>query len=250
MILSVTPSNKCNKENRCIYCYLSQKSGEAPFNQLYQKMSELIEIHNPSIVTFAYNSGFSLDLFGKLLERAHSQAEVSVTLQPDCIMSLESIIKNIDYIALSLNTSNLNEIDIKAITDELRRKKNIKIGMNFLMDELPTLRDVMAFFRKYQDCFEQFHFLLPKKYYIPYELKDAITIIKVMKMMFPGKVFVDECLKTIITNTPCSRNGNLLSLNADSSVTMCSFADSDDKEILVERCPYLLTNQDGKESDG
>ena len=66
-------------------------------------------------------------------------------------------------------------------------------------------------------------------------------------MMFPGKVFVDECLKTVITNTPCSRNGNLLSLNADCSVTMCSFADSDDKEILIERCPYLLTSQDRKE---
>ena len=69
-------------------------------------------------------------------------------------------------------------------------------------------------------------------------------------MMFPGKVFIDEWLKTVITNIPCSRNGNLLSLNADSSVTMCSFADSDDKEILVERCPYLLISQDRKESYG
>lgn len=242
MILSVTPTNKCDKEKRCKYCYLSQKTGEAPFDQLYKKMSELLEIHKPSVVTFAYNKGFSPDLFGKLLERAHSQAEVSVTLQPECIIFLESIINNIDYMALSLNTSNLNEIDIRAITDELRSKKTIKIGVNFLMNELPALRDVMAFFRKYQDCFEQFHFLLPKKHYITYEPKDAITIIKVMKMMFPGKVFVDECLKTIITNTPCSRNGNLLSLNADASVTMCSFADNDDKDILVERCPYLLTS--------
>ncbi len=247
MILSVTPTNKCDKEKRCKYCYLSQKIEEAPFDQLYQKMSELIEINKPSIVTFAYNEGFSPDLFEKLLERAHSQSEVSVTLQPDCIMFLESIINNIDYIALSLNTSNLNEIDIRAINYELKRKKSIKIGINYLMNELPILRDVMAFFKKHHDCFEQFHFLFPKKYYLPYEPKDAITIIKVMKMMFPGKVFVDECLKTIITNTPCSRNGNLLSLNADSSVTMCSFADSDDKEILIERCPYLLTSQDRKE---
>ncbi len=240
MILSVTPTNKCDKEIHCKYCYLSQKTGEATFEQLYQKMSELIETHKPSIVTFAYNKGFTPELFGKLLERAHTQAEVSVTLQPDCILFLESIIKNIDYVALSLNTSNLNELDIRAITDEFRRKQTIKIGINFLLNELPTLRDVMAFFKKHQDCFEQFHFLLPKKYCIPYELKDAINIIKVMKMMFPGKVFVDECLKSIITNSPCSRNGNLLSLNADASVTLCSFADSDDEEILVEKCPYLL----------
>jgi len=61
MILSVTPTNRCNKENRCVYCYLSQKAGEASFNQLYQKMSELIEIHDPSVVTFAYNSKFSIE---------------------------------------------------------------------------------------------------------------------------------------------------------------------------------------------
>lgn len=250
MILSVTPTNKCDKEKRCKYCYLSQKTGEAPLDQLYQKMTELIEIHKPSIVTFAYNKGFSPNLFGKLLERANSLAEVSVTLQPECIIYLESIINNIDYMALSLNTSNLNEIDIRAITDELRSRKIIKFGINFLMNELPALRDVMAFFKKYQDCFEQFHFLIPKKYYLPYEPKDAITIVKVMKMMFPGKVFVDECLKTIITNNPCSRNDNLLSLNADSSVTMCSFAECDDKELLVERCPYLLISQNRKESNG
>jgi len=112
--------------------------------------------------------------------------------------------------------------------------------VNFLLNELPALRDVIEFFKKYQDCFEQFHFLIPKKYYLPYELKDAITIVKVMKMMFQQKVFVDECLKTIITSTPCSRDGNLLSLNADASVTMCSFADSEDKEILLQKCPYLL----------
>ncbi len=242
MILSVTPTNKCDKENRCEYCYLSQKTEEASFEQLYQKMSELLEIHKPSIVTFAYNKGFSPDLFGKLLERAHRQAEVSVTLQTDCIMVFESIIKDIDYVALSLNTSNLNEVDIESITNELRRKKNIKIGINFLLNELPTLRDIITFFKNQQDCFEQFHFLIPKKYCIPYELEDAINIIKIMKMMFPGKVFVDECLKTIITNTPCSRNGNLLSLNADASVTMCSFADNVDERIIVERCTYLLTS--------
>jgi hypothetical protein len=242
MILSVTPTNKCDKEKRCKYCYLSQKRGESTFEQLYEKMCELIEVYKPNIVTFAYNKGFSPALFEKLLERAHSQAEVSVTLQTDCIKYLDNSIKNIDYVALSLKTSNLNEIDIRTMCNDLRNKKNIKIGINFLMNELPTLRDLITFFKSCQDCFEQFHFLLPKRYGITYELKDAINIVKVMKMMFPGKVFVDECLKTIITNTPCSRHGNLLSLNADASVTMCSFADIDDKETLVEKCPYLVTN--------
>lgn len=242
MILSVTPTNKCEKEKRCEYCYLSQKTGEAPFEQLYDKMSELIDIHKPSIVTFAYNRGFPADLFGQLVERASIHAEVSVTLQPDCITLSESIIKNIHYIALSLNTSNINQTDISSVVNELRIiKSDIKVGINFLINELPVLKDVMDFFKKHQDCFEQFHFLLPKKYQIQYDLNKVITLIKVVKMMFPKKVFVDECLKTIITNTPCSRSGNLLSLNADASVTMCSFADCEDKEVLVEKCPYFLT---------
>ncbi len=45
-------------------------------------------------------------------------------------MLLESIIENIDYMAISLNTSNLNDVDVRTIIDEIRRKKPIKIGIN------------------------------------------------------------------------------------------------------------------------
>ena len=242
MLLSVTPTNYCAKEPRCPYCYLSQRAQETSFEVLSKQMKELIELHQPEVVTFAYNQGYSPELFGILLEKASRTAKVAVTLQPECNSLFgKDILPMIDYVAFSYNTSNYQMAKLDLLASELRLKKpNLKIGINFLMYELPQLQELFDFFRTYQKFFEQFHFLIPKLYQLPYALKEVVIIVKTLKMFFPKQVFIDECLQTVITRTPCSREGKLLSLNADASVTKCSFASLEDQKSVVERCPYLV----------
>lgn len=241
MILSITPTNQCLKEQRCPYCFLSNKNRAAPFEHLYERMEKLLGSHQPETVTFAYNQGYPLDLFEILLARAHSSAKVAVTLQPDAVAWLtKATFKHIDFVALSYNTTSLKQTNLRLITNQLQLfSGSLKVGINFLADRLPNLPDLMDFFRLYQDCFEQFHFLVPKQYRIPYNISELLSLIKVLKMIFPRQVFIDECLRTIITKTPCRRNGNLLSLNADASVTKCSFAGIDDQFQEVTECPYF-----------
>lgn len=245
-VLSVTPTNKCDKEKRCEYCYLKDKGEDIEFNELLSKMINLIEANSPEYVTFAYNKGYSFENFLLLLKEAKKSSIVSVTISYDIADSLnEDTMNCIDFITLSFNESNYKNFQIQKIAKNIFEKNpSIKIGINFLMNNKPSLNQIIAFFKNNHKFFDQFHFLVPKNYKIEYDLHEVILMIKTCKMMLPKKVFIDECLKTIITKENCNRHNNLLSLNADGTVTKCSFASIDDTDEIIENCPYLLYEQD------
>lgn len=236
--LSVNPSAECNEEPRCDYCYLQGKN-DIPFEQFFSRFKELCAQHIPTTITFGYNKGYPAAHMSRLLEYASTICDVAVTARPGEVETVLSAGRGdfIDYLALSYDNSMR---DFSSL-EEMRKLTagRIKIGVNFLMIKPLNAGRLKKLFKKYGDCFEQFHFLVPKNVPVKLKLEKELDKIGLLKLLYPNKVFIDECLKMVQSGESCRRGKELITLQPDGTTRLCSFAGEDDSEEELKECPYL-----------
>lgn len=236
--LSVNPSAECNEEPRCDYCYLQGKN-DIPFEQFYSRFKELCSQHIPTTITFGYNKGYPAAHMSRLLEYASTICDVAVTARPSEVETVLSAGRGdfIDYLALSYDNSMR---DFSSL-EEMRKLTpgRIKIGVNLLMIKPLNAGRLKKLFKKYGDCFDQFHFLVPKNVPVKLNLEKELDKIGLLKLLYPNKVFIDECLKMVQSGESCRRGKELITLQPDGSTRLCSFAGEDDSEEALKECPYL-----------
>lgn len=251
-MISINYTNECFKKPRCSFCYLKK---EKIINKLmktenrkdiwsmfaFTSDSRMGMIKETKQVAIAYN-GVEIHKLIRIIEAcAFEDVIVNITTNPDFVTSqIAGLFQRlgIKMVALSLDSEKCGA-SLKNWTNaaELLQEKGIKIGANILMlDEMfgrisKVLKVISSF------C-HQIHLLRPKFYKTEIPERKRLAMIFLLKSQY-SNLFIDQCFRFELLKEPCTRGKDFISLNADGSVSLCSFDLYRNNLKNLKKCPYI-----------
>ena len=249
-MVSINYTNECVKNPRCKFCYL-QKGKEWRTLKGFREQDFFLlggfekYISDTEQVSIAYN-GVKREILRHFLSMFDNVTGliVNITTNPKFITGrifiemLKIYKKRLGMIALSLDSEKCSVTEWIVAAKKLRKNK-IKVGANILMlDEMyPQLGNILSSINKY--C-GQIHLLRPKFYDQKIPMKERRAIIWLYKQQYKN-LFIDQCFRNEFQGIPCTRGKDFVSINADGTVTGCSFNvyRSIKENRPVKKCPYI-----------
>lgn len=245
-MVSINYTDACRKNPRCSFCYLKRR-------KVIEKLQELendhfiIEDHlslykKAEQIAIAYN-GVMFNTLIIILDRIRTvnpHCLIHITTNPEFLIELHiRVLKEtfgIKMIALSLDYEKC-QVSEWIKTAKLIQKHKMLVSVNILMldkmySKIPKILERIAPYCK------QIHFLRPKFYNQKVPLEKRKEIIFLLKQKYKN-LLIDQCFRNEFFGTPCTRGKDFVSINADNTVTACSFETKLDKKRNYKKCPYI-----------
>lgn len=245
-VASINYTNECIKKPRCSFCYLRQEDifaklkpsppdsnldGTMLINEKVLKQAEQIAI--------AYN-GIHFEWLINIIDAAKILSRyVHVTTNPLFVERPHlALLKNHKVIMISLSLDpekcNITQWLQKA---RMVRSLKLKVGANILMLD-SVYPKIAKIIKMISPLCNQMHLLRPKFYQHKISLEKRKELIWLLKQKYKN-LFIDECFRNEFQNKPCRRGKDFISINADGSVSLCSFDIYRENKPNIIKCPYI-----------
>lgn len=255
-MISINYTNECAKKPRCSFCYLKRaelyrrlkqecevEETRRPFKDAYMPSEWFKWLESTEQVAIAFN-GLGIAFLNNLLSSCQSTIKnrrliVNITTNPEFLLpQIAALFKRwkVKMVALSLDPEKCS-LKLWIEKAKLLKELGIKVGANILMlDEVfPTVSKTLKKIHKL--CY-QIHLLRPKFYTTKIPLEKRKELIWLLKQKYKN-LFIDECFKWEFTGEPCNRGKDFISINADGSVSLCSFDIYGENKKDIEKCPFI-----------
>jgi len=252
-MVSINYTNECAKKPRCSFCYLMR---EKLVNKLMRKntkrllqetllgfnseVSELIK--QTEQVAIAYNGLEVKKLLEIILSCAweNENLVINITTNPDFVTPQIAALfarHKVKMVALSLDSEKCKDLNSWISAAELLKKNRILVGANILvLDEMwSRLPKILKTVNPY--CY-QIHLLRPKFYKTKIPKDRRLTMLFLLKSQYPN-LFIDQCFRFELLGIPCTRGKDFYSVNANGSISLCSFDLYRDNLQNLKECPYI-----------
>jgi len=250
-MISINYTNECAKQPRCSFCYLKKaelfqrlRDKEKKRKDYFLMPSDLYQwLEKTEQVAIAYN-GLGVAFLNGLLQSCFSFVKdkkliVNITTNPEFLVpQIVALFKRwkVKMVALSLDPEKCS-LDRWMEKAKLLKEYGIKVGANILMlDEVfPEVSKILE--RIHKLCY-QIHLLRPKFYTTKISLEKRKELIWLLKQKYKN-LFIDECFKWEFTGEPCSRGKDFISINADGTISLCSFDIYRNNLKNLKKCPFI-----------